>query len=108
LRRVPVSLVKIDRSLISGVDDDTELSKIAGAIIQLAHNLDVTPLAEGVETADEIRTLIDLGCASFQGYYIARPMPEDQVEGWIGQMGNSAIWPYHAALDIPSRTTLPH
>jgi diguanylate cyclase (GGDEF)-like protein len=108
LRKVPVSQIKIDRSLISGVDHDTELSKVAGAIIQLAHNLDVTPLAEGVETAGEIRTLVDLGCAAFQGYCIARPMPEDQVEGWLGQMENSAIWPYHAALDIPSRTTLPH
>ena len=108
LRRVPVSLIKIDRSLISGVDQDTELSKIAGTIIQLARNLDVTPLAEGVETAGEIRTLVDLGCISFQGYYIARPMPEDQVEGWIGQMQNMAIWPHQAALDIPSRTTPPH
>lgn len=108
LRKVPVSVVKIDRSLISGVDHDTELSKIAGAIIQLAHNLDVTPLAEGVETADEIRTLIDLGCASFQGYCIARPMPEDQVEGWIDQLTTPTIKPHYAVLDVPSRTTLPH
>ncbi|MGF1622369.1 MAG: putative bifunctional diguanylate cyclase/phosphodiesterase [Rhodomicrobiaceae bacterium] len=108
LRKVPVSLVKIDRSLISGVDHDTELSKIAGAIIQLAHNLDVTPLAEGVETAGEIRTLVDLGCAHFQGYCIARPMPEDQVEGWIGQMHKSSIRPYYAVPDAPSRTTLSH
>ncbi len=83
LHKVRVSVVKIDRSLISGVATDPQLKKIAGAIIKLAHNLDVIPLAEGVETAAEMKTLIDLGCSIFQGFGVARPMPEAEVEGWI-------------------------
>ena len=82
LRRIPVDVVKIDRSLISGIDADAGLKGMTGSIVELLNSLDITPLAEGVESAAEVEILEELNCAIVQGYHIARPMPFDDVMAW--------------------------
>jgi len=74
LQKLPVSEIKIDRSFISKMHE-TDTLAIVRTIIQLAENLDMTAVAEGVETEEQKQLLLDLGCHVAQGYYFYRPMP---------------------------------
>jgi EAL domain-containing protein (putative c-di-GMP-specific phosphodiesterase class I) len=82
LQRLPVQEVKIDRSFVTGVSQDQDNTAIARSIIELATALQLTVVAEGVESAADWSLLRDLDCAVGQGYLIARPMPVDQVATW--------------------------
>lgn len=66
-------LIKLDMALIRGIDQDRSRVAISRGILQMARELDITVIAEGVETAGEYMTLRDLGVELFQGYYFARP-----------------------------------
>jgi EAL domain-containing protein (putative c-di-GMP-specific phosphodiesterase class I) len=70
----PVDIVKIDRRFVEGLGRDHANQAIVTAIIQLAHDLGVTVVAEGVETVEQHRVLAGLGCDFCQGFYFARPM----------------------------------
>lgn len=83
LRKFSVSRIKIDRSLIQNIDQDNELQVITGAIINLANQLDVNVLVEGVETYPEQETIHHLGCYCAQGYLHGRPMPASELRDWI-------------------------
>jgi diguanylate cyclase (GGDEF)-like protein len=73
LKRFPVDELKIDRSFVSGLGEDPEDSAIVRAVVRLATALNLTAVAEGVETTLQLDRLIDLGCARAQGYLFARP-----------------------------------
>ncbi len=75
LRRFPVDLLKVDRSFVSGVNGGTGDAAIVRGVIDLAHRLGLTAVAEGVESADQVATLRDLGCERAQGYLLGRPAP---------------------------------
>ena len=75
LRYVP-NYVKIDRSLISGIQNDGKKMHFVREIIEFCHDNGIYALAEGVETSDELRTVIHLGADLIQGYYTARPAAE--------------------------------
>lgn len=83
LRVVPVDAVKIDRSFVTGIDRDATLRTLTGGILHLLHALRISAIAEGVETEAEMGVMRDLGCALFQGFRIARPMPASAVPGWL-------------------------
>lgn len=83
LRSFPVSRIKIDRSLVSSIAQDAVLQKITGAIIDLGHRLEIDVLAEGIETQSEIDFLKTTNCNHAQGYFIAMPLPMDQLMVWI-------------------------
>jgi diguanylate cyclase (GGDEF)-like protein len=78
LRRFPASAVKIDRSFIATLDDARTLA-IVTAMIELGHALGLTAIAEGIETAEQLAVLQELGCDLGQGYYFARPAPADEI-----------------------------
>ncbi|HXP37398.1 MAG TPA: bifunctional diguanylate cyclase/phosphodiesterase [Solirubrobacteraceae bacterium] len=67
------SYLKLDRSLISGIDADRDRAALVGALADYAARVDSLLVAEGMETAEELRTLIELGVPLAQGYYLARP-----------------------------------
>ena len=90
LQRLPVQEVKIDRSFVTGVSRDHDNTAIARSIIELATALQLTVVAEGVESAEDWTLLRDLDCAVGQGYLIARPMPVEDVPEWY------ASWQYPA------------
>ena len=69
-------VVKIDRSLISGVGGNQKKMSIVGNIIEFLHNNGYMALAEGVETLDELEIMIGLGADYIQGFYVAKPSPE--------------------------------
>ncbi|GGY65995.1 hypothetical protein GCM10011613_07370 [Cellvibrio zantedeschiae] len=78
LRRLPSSLIKIDRNFVRDIHKDEENRSIAKMIIALGENLDMDILAEGVESAEELQCLKDLGCTQYQGFYFSHPLPFDQ------------------------------
>jgi len=83
LRRLPIDEIKIDRSFIQDLDTDSDDAAIVQSTIDLAHSLNLTVVAEGVETAVTWDRLRDFGCDQAQGYYLARPMPAQLLTGWL-------------------------
>jgi diguanylate cyclase (GGDEF)-like protein/PAS domain S-box-containing protein len=79
LRDMPVDILKIDRCFIHDVDRDASLAGMVRAMIELARSLDMTPVAEGVETAEECGFLRAAGCTQAQGYFFAKPGPADLI-----------------------------
>jgi diguanylate cyclase (GGDEF)-like protein len=80
LKRLPVDEVKIDKSFVRDMAIDNDLASIVRSTIDLARNLDLMVIAEGVEDEVTIEMLGDLGCDVVQGYYFARPTGSDEVE----------------------------
>ncbi|MFN4266124.1 MAG: putative bifunctional diguanylate cyclase/phosphodiesterase [Aquabacterium sp.] len=80
LRELPVDRFKLDRSFLNAVPKSEADSRLASALIAMAHRLDVGIVAEGVETAEQAAFLKDHGCDECQGYHLGRPMPESQFE----------------------------
>lgn len=83
LKRFPIDILKIDRSFVSDISDSGDT--IVRTIIKLAHNLGLTAVAEGVETAEQKAFLKEHGCDVIQGYYISRPLPAEEFETWMRQ-----------------------
>jgi len=77
LKRIPASVLKIDRSFVANIAQSSESSAIASMIISLGKALNMDILAEGVETLEELNCLKDLGCYHYQGYYFSKPLPFD-------------------------------
>ena len=74
LRRLTLDTLKIDRSFITGIADSRDAAAIVTSIIAMAHAVDLTVVAEGVETAEELALLRELGCDQAQGYHLGRPL----------------------------------
>ena len=91
LRYLPVDLLKIDRLFIRDVAQDAQAGDMVRAIIQLAHGLGMTPLAEGIETEDEWRFLVEQGCRLGQGFYFYRPAPAEDILALYRRSGFSLI-----------------
>ncbi|OHC66456.1 MAG: diguanylate cyclase [Rhodocyclales bacterium GWA2_65_19] len=87
LRRFPLDIIKIDRSLVTGVEHEEELAMIARAVISLGQSLRKTVVAEGVENQAQFDFLRYQGCDEFQGYLIARPMPADEFRQLLARSG---------------------
>ena len=79
LRTLPFDRVKIDRSFVGDIREDQSDASIINAIVAMARGLKLDLIAEGVENREEAHLLTEIGCDTAQGYYFARPMPEDQV-----------------------------
>jgi diguanylate cyclase (GGDEF)-like protein/PAS domain S-box-containing protein len=86
LRRLPLAFVKIDRSFVQGVGVDHEDDRIIAAMVDLAANLGLRSIAEGVETTAQLRRLRDLGCDEGQGYLFAYPLAPADVPAAIGRL----------------------
>jgi len=80
LQRLPVDILKIDRSFINSMIEDSEQSAVARAIVKLGQSLDLETVAEGIESSEQLAALRELGCHSGQGYYFARPSDPAAVE----------------------------
>ena len=74
LSKLPIDTIKIDRSLIINLDNNSKNIAIIKAILAVADSLDIKVIAEGIETETEFLTLKELGCQSIQGYLVGKPM----------------------------------
>ena len=79
LRELPVQELKIDKSFILGMDEDAEAATIVHTIVDLAHNLGLRAVGEGIETEEAYRLLAESGCDFGQGFLMGRPMPADEL-----------------------------
>jgi diguanylate cyclase (GGDEF)-like protein len=85
LKRLPVDELKIDKSFVMNMESDLQDAKIVHSTVDLAHNLGLTVVAEGVESAKSWKLLASLSCDEVQGYFIAKPMPAAQFVNWAQQ-----------------------
>jgi diguanylate cyclase (GGDEF)-like protein/PAS domain S-box-containing protein len=83
LKRLPVDVLKIDRSFVHTMLDDRQDLAIVEGVVGLARTFGCKVIAEGVETAAQARLLIEMGCDMGQGHGIASPMPAPQVADWV-------------------------
>jgi EAL domain-containing protein (putative c-di-GMP-specific phosphodiesterase class I) len=83
LRRLPVNEVKIDREFTSRINSDPRVLIIVRSVADLARNMGMTTVAEGVEDAEIYATLQDLGIGNAQGYHLSRPMPASEFPAWL-------------------------
>jgi len=79
LRKFPVDVIKVDQSFVDGLGPDPEDSAIVAAIIGLAHTLELEAIAEGVESAEQLDRLRELGCHNAQGFMFATPQPPEEI-----------------------------
>jgi EAL domain-containing protein (putative c-di-GMP-specific phosphodiesterase class I) len=85
LKRLPISELKIDRSFVWEMTEVDADSVIVRSTIELAHNLGVEVVAEGVETSRHWDLLSGFGCDTAQGYFLSKPLPADELVAWLGQ-----------------------
>lgn len=83
LKQLPIDVLKIDASFVRDMAEDASDRAIVAATIALAQALGLATVAEGVETAEQLAMLLDMGCAYVQGYYLARPMPAAMVAAML-------------------------
>jgi EAL domain-containing protein (putative c-di-GMP-specific phosphodiesterase class I) len=79
VRRFPVDILKVDKSFIDGVSDGGESSALTAAVIELAGILNLKPVAEGIERADQLERLLELHCDLGQGFFFAKPLPSEEL-----------------------------
>lgn len=83
LFRMPFNEMKIDKSLLQQVPQSSEAKIMVDALVELAHNLNLTVCAEGVESQQVLDYLRDIGCDSAQGFFISRPIPSKDVVAFL-------------------------
>ncbi len=88
LQRLPIDVLKVDRMFIKDIMREKEVGHIFKFITQLAHELGLKIVAEGVETKEQLEFLKDNGCDIIQGYYYSKPVPSDAIEKVIEQINN--------------------
>lgn len=92
LRQIPMDVIKLDRSIVSKIDSDKASRIIVQNVVTLLKQLDYVVLAEGVEDANTVDILRELGCDEVQGYFYAKPMVSDAFEAW-----------YYARNEVPEK-----
>ncbi len=89
LRSIPFSELKIDRAFVRVASNDASARAILESSVMLAKRLDMTAVAEGVETESDWDLVAELECDQVQGYYVARPMPADELYDWVSKRKSS-------------------
>ena len=83
LKRIPADTIKIDKSFVDGVADESEDRAIVRSILALANALDKYTIAEGIETDEQRQALVRVGCYRGQGYLFSEPLPVDEFQKFL-------------------------
>lgn len=79
MAEIQVHELKLDRSLVSGIEKDPRARRVAALVVELGRDLGAEVLAEGIETEGQLAVLRELGCALGQGWLFGRPLPAAQI-----------------------------
>ena len=102
LKRLSVAQLKIDQSFVRDMLDDRDDLAIVQGVVGLSKAFNRKVIAEGVETVAHGRKLLAMGCVLGQGYGIARPMPAQQVPGWLDQWRAQQPWVPQEDVGLPA------
>jgi diguanylate cyclase (GGDEF)-like protein len=91
LHRFPIDVVKIDQTFVADLGHDPASHAIVASVVELAHMLGMTVVAEGVETVEQHNRLASLGCDACQGYFFAHPLTANQIDTLIQQRATGEI-----------------
>jgi EAL domain-containing protein (putative c-di-GMP-specific phosphodiesterase class I) len=91
LKRLPVDVIKIDRSFVMDMGNDVSAYQIVKATVGLGRDLGLTTVAEGVENQSDWNRLISLGCDLAQGYYLTPPLPSDACTAWLASRQDQSV-----------------
>jgi len=91
LRRLPARELKIDKSFVLGLDREPSDLRLARSIVEMAHNLGLESVAEGVETEAIWRLLREIGCDAGQGHLFSPPVPAEVLESWMEERAHSLV-----------------
>jgi diguanylate cyclase (GGDEF)-like protein len=92
IKQMPIDCLKIDGSFVRGIGSDPRDTAIIRAIMSIAHSLDMSVIAEGVESAQQAKQLVEFGCSAAQGFYFHRPMTAAHCRSLLGQLGERQTW----------------
>lgn len=92
LKQMPVDIIKIDRSFVSGMSDNNADMQIVSSTIAMVQKLGMQVVAEGVETCAQMKLLQGLSCEIGQGYFISRPIPESELYQMLSEKLQLGIW----------------
>jgi sensor c-di-GMP phosphodiesterase-like protein len=81
LRKLPVDVLKIDKSFIDDIDDESA-AELINTIITIGKQLSLDIVAEGTETREQVDKVEKMGCNNFQGYFFSKPLPPEQIPSW--------------------------
>jgi diguanylate cyclase (GGDEF)-like protein/PAS domain S-box-containing protein len=85
LQRIPVDILKVDRSFVTGSEQSKRGRELLEAIVNIGHVLSLVTIAEGVEQASQLATVRQAGCDLVQGYLLSRPLPDEEVRRLIAE-----------------------
>lgn len=88
LKDLPAHKIKLDRAFVVGLPNDRRAFSVAKAVAQLASDLGITVVAEGVETAEQYESLCEAGVTAIQGFHVAHPMGEAQLLNWLSTLNH--------------------
>ncbi|MDH6236302.1 EAL domain-containing protein [Cryobacterium sp. CG_9.6] len=91
LRELPLDELKLDRSFVLPMLEDSRASALVASTIELAHSLGLTMVAEGVENAKAFEELARFGCDQAQGFHMSKPVPAEQLDLWLRQRGADVL-----------------
>jgi EAL domain-containing protein (putative c-di-GMP-specific phosphodiesterase class I) len=107
LRRLPVDLIKLDKSFVDTLGPGPEEPVLAEAILQIGRTLQLCTVAEGIEHAYQLERLLELGCDRGQGFHFAPPAPPSEIAGLLrnrkGPPGEEEGGPFQRARSQPVR-----
>ena len=108
LHKLPINTLKIDRSFVSQMTDETESAEIVKTIVLLAKNLQLDIVAEGIETAEQHEILRDLGCEFGQGYHFSKPLNVEDATDFINDSFTSFHKPFTDTIQEQPSLYLEH
>jgi len=91
LNSLPITLLKVDRSFVGGMEQREENAKLVHAMINLAHNLNLEVVAEGVESEEQLALLRAFGCDQVQGFLVSRPLPVEALIEYLLQVPSPGL-----------------
>ncbi len=90
LKNFPVTVLKIDRSFVRDLAHNSGDRAIAQSVVDLADNLNMRTVAEGVEEPEQLEILRQIGCTYIQGFLFSRPIPADQIPTVVSRLNRPA------------------